>query len=252
MPRVFERPTGFQERPGGTPGGLGPKPPMLIPLSQGGIPGSGYPGGYGLNPAYNAWLRKKAAGDPGAMTHEEAKQAARAGLQGQADASGQFAGLGEKDYLAQGKNLNTLQDMLSGLASGKDSFSAEQLRQGLGSQLSMQSSLAAGAAPQNQAMAARNASMNMGRITSGMAGNTALAGIAERQAAQQALGGILGQRMGLGAQVGLGGRQNAMGGYSSLFDTTDPAKRAQSKSDKAVAAALAAAQIAAMASGKPG
>lgn len=121
-----------------------------------------------------------------------------------------FAGIGQGNYGAMTDRGNAYLDRLEGLASGRDSLATEGLRQGLQQQLAMQRSAAAGAAPQNAAMAARVAANNMGRASSGMAGNAAMAGIAERNAATQALGqGILGMR-GQDVNVALGSRGNAI------------------------------------------
>lgn len=107
-------------------------------------------------------------------------------------------------------------DALRRLASGQDSYSAEELRQGLQRNLSAQRSLAAGAGPQNAAMAARQASLNAARMGSGLVGQQALAGIKERQAAQDALTqAILGQR-GQDVQAALGSRGNAINAYGGI------------------------------------
>lgn len=76
--------------------------------------------------------------------------------------------------------------------------------------------MAASASPQNQAMAARTAAMQMGRQGMGMSGQAAMAGLQERNQAQQQLGSmILGQR-GQDAQVATGSRGNAIAGYGGV------------------------------------
>lgn len=108
--------------------------------------------------------------------------------------------------------IGQLQDQ----ASGENSLSAEQLRQSLGQVLGGQRSMAAGARPGNAAMAARTAAIQGGRVGSGLAGQQALAGIAERNAATQSLGGILGQMRGQDLQGALGSRGQAIGGFGDI------------------------------------
>lgn len=103
-----------------------------------------------------------------------------------------------------------LADMLRRRAMGRDSLSAEQLRQGMQSAVASQQSLAASARPGQSAMMARLASQNTGRLQQGLAGQQALAGIQERSAAEQGLAGVLGgmrqQDIGTG-QFGMGSEQ---------------------------------------------
>jgi hypothetical protein len=76
-------------------------------------------------------------------------------------------------------------------------------------------SMAAGASPANSVMAARTAAIQMGRNQAQMAQQAALTGIAERNAAAQALADMnLGQR-GQDINVGLGSRQNQMTGLGA-------------------------------------
>ncbi len=76
-----------------------------------------------------------------------------------------------------------------GIMQGRDSLAMAQMRQGMGQALAQQQALAAGARGGNAAMAGRNASLQMGRIGAGMAGQAALQGIQERQMAAQGLTG---------------------------------------------------------------
>lgn len=171
---------------------------------------------YGYGPASFNQLANPALGTSSGDRPSPKKQAEQGSLDAASAASG-FAGLGQQNYGAMTDRGNAYLDRLEGLASGRDSISAEQLRQGLQTQLAMQRSAGAGAAPQNAAMAARNAAMNMGRASSGMAGNAAMAGIAERNAASQALGqGILGMR-GQDANVALGSRGNEVNAYGNIL-----------------------------------
>lgn len=119
-------------------------------------------------------------------------QANRSGAQGNS------AWSGDQRFLA---------DHLRGQMSGQNSLSVEQLRQDSGRNIAMQQALAASAGPQNAAMAQRMASQNAGRINQGMAGQAAMAGIAERNAAAQALGGLAGQARGQDMSQQFGAQQ---------------------------------------------
>jgi hypothetical protein len=110
---------------------------------------------------------------------------------------------------------NSLRD-LRDIASGRNSVTAEQLRQSLGQNLSAQRSMAASASPQNASMAALMASRNAMNLGSGLAGQQALAGMQERQAAQQALAQMMLGMRGQDAQVALGSRQNEISGYGGI------------------------------------
>jgi hypothetical protein len=136
-------------------------------------------------------------------------------LQQQAEAAGGFANYGENNYrqfAGQGKGALAA---LQAQANGQNSVSQEQLRQSLGQMLAQQRSLAAGASPQNAALAARTAAIQSGRLASGMAGQQAIAGLAERNQAQQAYGNLLGQLSGQASNVALGSRQTATSGYGA-------------------------------------
>ncbi len=133
-------------------------------------------------------------------------------LQAAAAAAGNFANQGEAGYGAMTGQLAKDRQYLEDLRSGKNSVSAEQLRQALQQQYAQQRSMAASASPANAAMAARTAMINTGRAAMGTAGQQALAGIAERNAAADALSRLnLGQRE-QDINVGLGSRQNQMTG----------------------------------------
>lgn len=180
---------------------------------------------------------------------QDAMDRARANFTGQASSAGQFAGLGEQGYQQTGREMGTVKDQLGRLMRGQDSYSAEQLRQGLGQQLAAQQSMAASARPGNSAMAARQAMLGMGRAASGMAGQQALAGIAERQAATQALGQLLGQQRGQDLQAALGARGLAMQGYGDIWKTLmgEP-----TTGDRVMGVLGAAIPAAGMVLGKPG
>lgn len=139
---------------------------------------------------------------------------ARSALNGIGSRAGGLGQMGAGNYGQANNGLNQDNSFLQGIASGQNSISAEQLRQGLQQNLASQQSMAAGAAPQNQAMAARNAAMNMNQAAYGMSGQQAMAGLQERQNAMQQLGQNLtaqGQ-MGIGAaNAGYGAANNSYG-----------------------------------------
>lgn len=125
---------------------------------------------------------------------------------------------GLQNNYAQGtQNIGQDRNYLQGLARGQNSVSAEQLRQGMQQGLAAQQSMAAGANPNNAAMAARNAAMNMGRLGYGLSGQQALAGLQERNQAQQQLSQLdLGAR-GQDLQGALGAQQNATNAYGNVL-----------------------------------
>ena len=146
----------------------------------------------------------------------DSTQQKRADLNNQGGMASVFADQGQQGYGAMSAEAQQARDYLRRLASGQDSVSAEQLRQGLQQNVAAQRSMAASASPQNAAMAARTAMMNTGRLGAGMSGQAALAGLQERQQAQQALNqAILGAR-GQDLQAALGSRQNAIAGYGGV------------------------------------
>lgn len=109
------------------------------------------------------------------------------GEQQQRDAMLGMGQQGRFAYNRLGTSLDAEAERLRRQANGQDSMSALQLRAGLDQTLGQQRSMAASAAPQNQAMANINASRNAMTLGSGLAGQTAMAGIAEQQAAGSAL-----------------------------------------------------------------
>lgn len=137
-------------------------------------------------------------------------------LGGQAGAAGSFADLGQMRYSQLGGEAGAEKDYLRRLASGQDSVSAEQLRQGLQQNVAGQMSMAAGARPGAAPMAARSAMMNAGRAGSAMAGQQAIAGLQERQMAHQGLSNLIMQQRQQELQAALQSRQNAMGGYGTI------------------------------------
>jgi hypothetical protein len=142
----------------------------------------------------------------------------------QAGAAAQdFAGQAQQNYGNMTGRLNGSLDSLQALANGQNSVSALQLKQAQQQNLASQRSMAAGAAPGNAAMAARGAAMNMGRIGYGLAGQQAVAGLQERNQAQQAYANMLGQARGQDMQGALGGLGTAVSAYGGgLNGQRDP------------------------------
>lgn len=146
---------------------------------------------------------------------ESAKQQ-REAQQAAAAAAGGFAGQGEQGYGALGQEAADSRNFLRDQAMGKNSISAEQLRQGLQQQQAQMQSMAQGGPASSAPMNARTAMIQAGRASSGMAGNAAMAGIAERNAAQKAWAdSILGAR-GQDLQAALGSRQNQIGALGGI------------------------------------
>jgi len=157
------------------------------------------------------------------------------------DAANRFANYAQGGYQNLGVESQSVRDALRRQAQGQDSLSSEQLRQGLGQQLAAQRSMAASASPQNAAMAARTGAMQMGRAQAGMTGQAAMAGIAERNAAQQALAQMLMQQRQQDLQAALGSRGNAV----SAFGGVSPEKSGLEKAQPLISAAGGAAALAA-------
>lgn len=149
--------------------------------------------------------------DPGAVAERQRK----ALLYGQAGAAGGFADQAQGSYGQLGAAATQQQDYLRQLASGQRSVSGEQLRQGLQQNQATQMSLAAGASPQNAAMAARTAAIQSGRLGAGLAGQQAVAGLQEQQAANNSLNNLIMQQRQQELQATLGSRQGAMQGYGA-------------------------------------
>jgi hypothetical protein len=83
-------------------------------------------------------------------------------------------------------------------AAGRGPSLAGMQAQAVGQQsLAQQQALAAGAAPGNEALAARQAAMNAGSTMQGVAQTSAQARMAEQMAARQQLAGVLGQGRGM-------------------------------------------------------
>jgi hypothetical protein len=170
----------------------------------------------GLSEMYGAnGLGRQALGaitsDPGADAERLRKQQ----LYAQAQASGNLADNAQAGYYKLGTQGYGALDALQRQAQGQNSVSALQLQQGLQQLYGQQQSFAAGASPQNAAMAARTAALQMGRAGMGMAGQQALSGLQERNQAQSQYAQLLQGLRGQDAQTALGARQGAIQGYGA-------------------------------------
>lgn len=150
----------------------------------------------------------------------KANAQARNGLLNNANQANSFGNQTRGQY---GTDSATLQQQIAALQaqqSGQNSVSAMQLQQALQQNLGAQQSMAAGASPQNAAMAARTAAIQSGRLGSAAAGQQAIAGLQERNQATQALGQLgLGMR-GQDLQGTLGGYGAANQGYGAMVNPT--------------------------------
>lgn len=152
----------------------------------------------------------------GGLTNRPGEEEQRQGLTSQSGKASSFAGYGEGEFGRLSGELAGETGYLRDIARGKQSVTAEQLRQSLQQNLAAQQSMAAGASPQNASMAALQASRNAMQLGSGLAGQQAVAGMQERQAAQNALAQLLLQQRQQGLSAALGGRQMAIGALGSI------------------------------------
>lgn len=140
----------------------------------------------------------------------------RGNLNNQGKLASWFATQAQDKYGSLGDEADRARQMLWDQAQGKNSVTAEQLRQGLQSLYGQQRSMAASASPDDAAMAARTAAMNIARLGMAHSGQAALLRLQEQQQAQRSLqDAILGQR----AQdqgVALGSRGNAINAYGGM------------------------------------
>jgi hypothetical protein len=132
----------------------------------------------------------------------------RNALQANAQALGGFGGQWGNAYNANQAGINNTLGQFQNLANGQDSVSMEQARQNMAQAQAQQMSMAAGASPQNAAMAQRQAMMNSGNLAAGISGQQVLAGLQERQAALNAMAQLQAQQ----AQMNMTG---ALGAYGS-------------------------------------
>ncbi len=137
----------------------------------------------------------------------------RAALDAQGASAGSFADESQNNFRDQGAMSYDQYKALGDQASGKTSISREMLRQGLQQQYGQQRSMAAGASPQNAAMAARTGAMNMQRASTGMSGQAATAGMQEQMAARQAQSNFLQNWRNQELQATQGARGQAISAY---------------------------------------
>lgn len=144
-----------------------------------------------------------------------AVNAAESGIGTNANNAMGFAGTAGQNYNTAQNGMQTQAGYLQDLANGQNSVSAEQLRQALAQNQATQQSIAASAAPQNATMAARTAAIQSGQLGAGLAGQQAVAGLQERNQANQNLATLY-QNMGsLGVQGTLGGFGAANQGFGA-------------------------------------
>lgn len=188
--------------PDGSPSGASPAPPAAP---------SG--GGWGTSPDQKMTnLQQQTGLATPVNTDDELRKNL---LSQQAALSGQFAGQAQENYNQLGSQGRGALWGLQQTAQGQNSVSAEQLRQAMLRGQAQQQSMAASAAPQNAAAAARTAAIQSGRQNAGLAGQQAVAGLQERNQAQSQYGQLL---QGLRQQdygAALGSRQNAISGYGA-------------------------------------
>lgn len=133
----------------------------------------------------------------------------------QSQYAGSFADRGELDFDRRGGGMDEAAGHLGRIMRGEQSLSAEQLRQAAEQNMAQQQAMAQSGRG-NPALAARMAAQNTASINQGLAGQQAMAGIAERQAAAQGLGGLLGQARDQDLRAALGGRELAIRGQTAI------------------------------------
>lgn len=177
--------------------------------------------------------------DPGADQERERRRL----LYEQAQKSAGFADQGEAGFGALGGEASAQRDYLRRLASGEDSVSAMQLKQGLARNIAENQSMAASASPQNAAGAARLGAILASRQASGMSGAAALAGIQERQAAHQGLSSMILQQRQQDLNAALQARQSANAGYGAYTTPMTPEKSWLEKYGPAIQGGITAASM---------
>jgi hypothetical protein len=169
------------------------------------------------------------------LTNTYARDDSFDALRGFGQQAGAFSQQGQQNYNQLTMEGRAARQRLADLASGKNSISAEQLRQGLQQNMAGQMAMAGAARPGNAAMAARTASMNAGAMGSGLAGQQAMAGIAERNAAtmglNQAIQGMRSQDL-QAAQGSLGQAIGAEQGIHGIASADLNAANAATKAEE--------------------
>jgi hypothetical protein len=157
-------------------------------------------------------LDRVVTNDPGG----DAEKARRELLYKQAARAGGFANAQQRAFTGlQGQQQGNIAGLQS-IANGQSSVAQQQLRQAAAANQAQQLSSAAGAAgTPNAAAAARTAAIQAGRIGAGLAGQSTLAGIQERNAAQSSLANALGTYGGQALQGATAARGQALQGYGA-------------------------------------
>lgn len=167
---------------------------------------------------------------------DKQNQEDRARLREQVGAAGDFANQGQQGFAQTGAEAAQARGYLRDLAEGRNSVSAEQLRQGLQSNVAAQRAMAASASPANAAMAARTAANNAARLGYGMSGQQAIAGLQERQQAQQMLNQMILQQRQQELEAALQSRSNAINGMTG--QVANPQKSWLEKNGPALSAGI--------------
>lgn len=128
----------------------------------------------------------------------------------------QISNMGRDNYQQYGQRINTLADQLARLASGEDSLSALQLKQGTDRNVKQQMAMGQSGRGAGSPLAARLAAQNAAQLNAGLSGAQAQAGIQERSAAQNALGGLLGQARGQDLQAMIQGLNSGIDARSLI------------------------------------
>lgn len=180
---------------------------------------------FGLLKGFGDGMGKVGAGIGGAFSGKRSKQPGvdeSGELRGAAGEAGQFAGGAQDNFARDRTAMRQTEQMLRDRAMGKNSLSAEQLRQGLQQNVAAQRSMAAGARGGGQAAMMRQAMINSARMGAGLSGQQAMAGIAEQNAATDALARLQAQRrqQELNAALGARGQQiQGLGAYEGQLSS---------------------------------
>lgn len=140
----------------------------------------------------------------------------RGDLRREGTAASDFANRAEHGFATRGTGMQYVADRLDKQARGDDLQSTAMLNAALQKIQNQQRSAVSGAAPSNQAMAARNAMRNMADASAGAAGDAARAGIMERHSANQALGALLGNMRAQDLQAILGSRGQGINAFGTI------------------------------------
>lgn len=168
--------------------------------------GDGNPNDSGAGGWWGNVTGSPSAGDEAARKKMLAEQAAKAGM---------FADQGEQGFAQLGNDARGRMDYLRTVANGGHSIAGMQLQQGTQALQSQQRSMAAAAAPRDQAAAAHTAAMNSARLGYGMSGQAAMAGLQERRDAETALAQMIAQQRQMQLQAALQARATATTGYGA-------------------------------------